>query len=179
MEITDEEIKQILRLIEESNFNEMELEVGEIKLKVIKNGRIKLIGEESKNIPQINKKDNKKIKKEIIKNYKNIDIDINKQQKTSEQLPIGKKGLVPIKSTMIGTFYRRPEPSSPVYVDIGSYVKEDTTVCLLEVMKVFSAVRSGMRGYIREVCAESGDIVEYGQILFWVEPESDDIKEKM
>ena len=58
------------------------------------------------------------------------------------------------------------------FVEIGSHVEENTTVCLLEVMTVFTAVKAGVRGYIREICAESGDLVEYGQPLFWVEPEN-------
>jgi len=62
---------------------------------------------------------------------------------------------------------------SPAYIDLGSVVKEDDTVCLIEVMKVFTAVKAGVRGRIKEILVETNDMVEYGQPLFMVEPETD------
>ena len=71
---------------------------------------------------------------------------------------------------MLGTLYRRPAPGSPPYVEVGTFVKEDNTVCLLEVMKVFNSVNAGVKGYIVKICAESGDLVEYKQTLYLVKP---------
>lgn len=178
MEITLEDINQILQLIDKSDFNELHLEIGDLRLDVAKNMPGGLIQQAnlSRLAPQSVKATEPS--KDMVAEQ---DIERAKPQteRVQPQAPAAvKEGLVPIKSPMIGTFYRRPEPGSPPYVDIGSYVEENTTVCLLEVMKVFSAVRAGVRGYIREVCAESGDLVEYGQILFWVEPKIDKAKEE-
>jgi acetyl-CoA carboxylase biotin carboxyl carrier protein len=90
---------------------------------------------------------------------------------------ISEEGLLKISSPMLGTFYRRPAPGSPPYVEEGTFVKEDDTVCLLEVMKVFNSVKAGVKGHIAKVCAESGDLVEYGQTLFLVKP-ADRVEEK-
>jgi acetyl-CoA carboxylase biotin carboxyl carrier protein len=80
------------------------------------------------------------------------------------------KGWSPIRAPILGTFYRRPSPEEPPFVDTGAFVSENDTVCLLEVMKVFNTVKAGVRGYIEKICVESGELVEFGQILFWVRP---------
>ena len=55
-------------------------------------------------------------------------------------------------------------------VSLGAEVKEDTTVCLIEVMKTFNAMTAGVKGVITEICAENAQLVEYGQVLFRVRP---------
>jgi acetyl-CoA carboxylase biotin carboxyl carrier protein len=79
-------------------------------------------------------------------------------------------GTIEIKSQIMGMFYAQPEPGSPPFVSIGAEVKEDTTVCLIEVMKTFNAMTAGVKGVITEICAESAQMVEYGQVLFRVRP---------
>ena len=81
------------------------------------------------------------------------------------------EGLIPINAPMLGGLYRCPERRAPTYVEVGTFVEEDTTVCLIEVMKVFTAITSGVRGRIDKICAESGQLVEYGQVLFLVKPD--------
>jgi acetyl-CoA carboxylase biotin carboxyl carrier protein len=78
--------------------------------------------------------------------------------------------LLPIKSPMLGTFYRRPAPGSPPYVEVGSFVEIGDTICLIEVMKVFNAVKAEVRGYIAKILQETGGLVEYGQTLFLISP---------
>jgi acetyl-CoA carboxylase biotin carboxyl carrier protein len=79
-------------------------------------------------------------------------------------------GTIEIKSQIMGMFYPQPEPGSPPFVSIGAEVKEDTTVCLIEVMKTFNAMTAGVKGVITEICAENAQLVEYGQVLFRVRP---------
>ncbi len=74
---------------------------------------------------------------------------------------------------MLGTFYITPEPGAPPFIKVGGVVDEDTTVGLIEVMKVFNAVRSGVRGVVSEICVQSGQFVEYGQTLFLVSQEGE------
>lgn len=80
------------------------------------------------------------------------------------------EGLEAINAPVLGLFYRRPEPSAPVYVEEGSLIDEDTTVALIEVMKMFSPVKAGIKGRIRRICVENGALVEFGQPLFLIEP---------
>ena len=75
-----------------------------------------------------------------------------------------------IVAPMVGTFYTTPEPGAPPFVDLGARVDEETTVGLIEVMKVFNAVQSRANGVIVDVCVQNGQFVEYGQTLFVVKP---------
>lgn len=79
-------------------------------------------------------------------------------------------GTIEIKSHIMGMFYPQPEPGSPPFVSLGAEVKEDTTVCLIEVMKTFNAMTAGVKGVITEICVQNAQLVEYGQVLFRVRP---------
>jgi len=79
-------------------------------------------------------------------------------------------GLVDIVSPMIGRFYSQPEPGAAPFVTPGSKVGPETTVGLVEAMKMFNAVHAGTTGTIAEVCVQDATIVEYGQVLFRVRP---------
>ncbi len=79
-------------------------------------------------------------------------------------------GLVAIVSPMVGTFYTSPNPDSPAFVKPGSAVTPDTTVCLVEAMKVFNEIKAESNGTIERVLVQSGQPVEYGQKLFLVRP---------
>lgn len=78
-------------------------------------------------------------------------------------------GLV-IKSPTVGTFYERPSPADPPFVQVGSRVQTDTIVCLIEAMKVFNQIPAEVSGTIAEVLVSNGDAVEFGQPLFRVDP---------
>src|SRR5262249_10344372 len=68
-----------------------------------------------------------------------------------------------ITSPMVGTFYRAPSPESPVFIDVGQEVNEDTVVCIIEAMKVMNEIKAEVRGVIVEVVAENGKPVQFGQ----------------
>jgi acetyl-CoA carboxylase biotin carboxyl carrier protein len=70
---------------------------------------------------------------------------------------------------MLGTFYRAPKPDAPPFVEVGQFITNDDVVCIIEVMKLFNMVRAGVRGRIAKICAENTQMVEYQQVLFWVE----------
>jgi acetyl-CoA carboxylase biotin carboxyl carrier protein len=75
-----------------------------------------------------------------------------------------------VRAPYLGTFYRAPKPGSPVYVDVGSVVTADTEMCLVEVMKLFTAVRAGLSGTVHAILATDGAMVEADQPLFAVIP---------
>ena len=80
-------------------------------------------------------------------------------------------GNVGVTAPNLGTFYRAPKPGVPDYVEIGQHVEADTEVCLIEVMKLFTPVRAGTAGIVREICVEDGQMVEFGQLLAVIEPQ--------
>lgn len=79
-------------------------------------------------------------------------------------------GLIEITSPMVGTFYRAPAPDAPPYVEPGTRVQKGQTLCILEAMKLMNELESEADGVIREILVENADPVEYGQVLFLVEP---------
>jgi acetyl-CoA carboxylase biotin carboxyl carrier protein len=78
--------------------------------------------------------------------------------------------LVEITSPMVGTFYRSPAPEAPSYVEVGSRVAKGQTLCILEAMKLMNELESDVAGVVREICVDNGEPVEYGQVLFRIEP---------
>jgi len=80
-------------------------------------------------------------------------------------------GTVAIKAPLMGRFYAKPEPGAAPFVSVGAQLSPDSTVCLIEVMKVFTAVRAEVRGVVTEICVRDEQFVEYGQVLFRVRPE--------
>jgi acetyl-CoA carboxylase biotin carboxyl carrier protein len=80
--------------------------------------------------------------------------------------------LVEIKSPMVGTYYRSPAPEAPAYVETGTRVAKGQTLCILEAMKLMNELESEVAGVIREICVENAEPVEYGQVLFRIEPEA-------
>ncbi len=83
--------------------------------------------------------------------------------------PAAPSGIV-IESPMVGTFYSSSSPESAPFVNVGSSVRPDTTVCIIEAMKVFTDIPAGLTGTIAEVLVKSGQSVEFGQPLFRLNP---------
>lgn len=84
--------------------------------------------------------------------------------------PADDEGTVAIRSPIMGQFYSRPDPSAPPFVTLGSPVEPETTVALVEVMKVFNAITAGVKGEIVEICVQDAEPIELGQIVFKVRP---------
>ena len=70
-----------------------------------------------------------------------------------------------MRAPLLGTFYRAPRPGAPPFVEVGASVEPDTTVGIIEVMKLMNTVRAGARGVVREIRARDGVLVEYGETL--------------
>lgn len=80
-------------------------------------------------------------------------------------------GFEIVRAPYLGTFYRAPKPGEPAYVELGAMVAAESEVCLVEVMKLFTAVRAGIVGTIAHVLATDGQMVEAGQPLFAIRPQ--------
>ena len=71
---------------------------------------------------------------------------------------------------MVGTFYSAPSPEAKPFVSVGTAVNEETDVCVIEAMKVFNNVKAECSGKIAKILVTNGQAVEFGQVLFLVEP---------
>lgn len=86
------------------------------------------------------------------------------------EAPPATSNLVDVKSPMVGTFYRAPAPDAPPYVETGTTVTRGQTLCILEAMKLMNELECEVDGVIREILVEDTEPVEYGQVLFRIEP---------
>ncbi len=85
---------------------------------------------------------------------------------TAASLP---DNCIVVRAPSLGTFYRSPKPGAPSFCEVGQSVEADSQLCLIEVMKLFTTVRAGVAGKIREICVADGEMVEFDQPLFVVE----------
>lgn len=85
-------------------------------------------------------------------------------------LPAPAIALKEIRSPMVGTFYAQPEPGVDPYVRVGTRVTSGQMVCIIEAMKIMNEIEAEVTGVIREVCVQDSSPVEYGQVLFRVDP---------
>ncbi|PGY52888.1 acetyl-CoA carboxylase biotin carboxyl carrier protein [Priestia megaterium] len=93
------------------------------------------------------------------------------QPKEEQAAPAVDESLHKITSPMVGTFYASSSPESDVYVTPGDKVQKDSVVCIVEAMKLFNEIEAEVKGEIVDVLVENGQLVEYGQPLFLVKPE--------
>ena len=75
-----------------------------------------------------------------------------------------------IVSPMVGTFYRAPSPEAPPFVELGQVVEVGQVVCIVEAMKLMNEIKAEIRGKVVEIAAENAEPVEFGQMLFRIEP---------
>ena len=161
----DKEIMKILDLLNESDFDELRLEMPGLKLAFSKNA-IESPDRKTETTQGSMSSEQSAPSKLVETDHKRI------MERTTSEGPaqIEEEGLVPIRAPLLGIFYRAPKPGAPSFVEVGDQVTEEDTVCLVEVMKLFNTVKAGVRGRIAKICAQNSQMVEYNQILFLVDP---------
>lgn len=173
-QLTEDEVLQILDLIEKSNFDYLDLEVGDLKLTVSKSGvpMAPAAVSVTQAAPAAAPAPAAAAPAAAPAAVEAAPAPPPAAESAPAAQPVtAKEGTVPITAPMVGTFYATPEPGAPPFVKLGDHVDAEATVGLVEVMKVFNAVSSGTAGTIDEVCVESGQFVEHGQTLFLVRPD--------
>jgi acetyl-CoA carboxylase biotin carboxyl carrier protein len=81
-----------------------------------------------------------------------------------------KSGGLEVKSPMVGTFYKSPEPGAKAYVSVGDRVAKGQIVCIIEAMKIMNEIESEYSGVVKEINVQDAQPVEYGQVLFTIDP---------
>lgn len=173
MELTKTDIKQILSLFNDYHYNELRLEIGDSKLYISRNAP----GTEASpnpahaqlsDVAELHQSKRTKPETNEIDEHTTATTQINDEPKSEETKYLA------IKAPMLGTCYRAPDPSQPPYVQIGDIVKPEDTICLLEVMKLFSPVKAGVTGRLKQFLVSDGDTVEYGQTIALIDTEGAD-----
>jgi acetyl-CoA carboxylase biotin carboxyl carrier protein len=75
---------------------------------------------------------------------------------------------------MVGTFYRAPGPDAEPFVEVGQHIEPDTTVCIIEVMKLMNSIAAETRGVVAEILVENGARVDFGDVLMVIGPDPED-----
>jgi acetyl-CoA carboxylase biotin carboxyl carrier protein len=145
MALSEEDVRQILRLIDESKLDELRIETPEFKLHVLRGGRAAAPEEEPAEPAE-------------------------QAPEPSASAAAASNGARTIEAPMLGTFYRAEAPGAAPFVDVGTDVEPGTVVCLIEVMKMMNSIQAGVAGTIVEICAENAQLVQYGDPLFRVQP---------
>ncbi|MBV9838711.1 MAG: acetyl-CoA carboxylase biotin carboxyl carrier protein [Solirubrobacterales bacterium] len=169
MPLTDEDVREILRLIDESDVEELHIETEGFALHVSKGGG----GGVDSRSPETARGDRESASPPP-QDTRRLTEAAGKpppQQPEADAEPEAEDGLATIEAPMLGTFYRAEGPGQKPFVEIGSRVDPDSTVCIIEVMKMMNSVPAGIAGTIVEVCSENAQMVEFGQPLFKVKPQ--------
>ena len=148
------EIKEIITLMNDNNLNEIEIEREGLKLKLKKAADGLMVGQP-------------------VHHYAVESLPAPKASPVSIAAVAGgdqSKNTKDIKSPMVGTFYRSPSPEAEPFVEVGQTVEIGQVVCIVEAMKLMNEIKSEVRGKIAEVAVQNAEPVEFGQILFVVNP---------
>lgn len=149
------EIKELIKLIGETDITELNLESEGVKV-AIKKGATTVMATPVMTTAQ-------EVPKEVVPAPVKVEGSQEVQQISSAA------NVEYIKSPMVGTFYRAPAPDAPPFVEVGQRVSKDDVVCIIEAMKLMNEIEAEISGKILEVLVENGQPVEFGQPLFAVE----------
>ncbi len=146
-------IKQVVEMMKRSEISEFEIEEKDFKLRLSrKNGETQIIQAAAP----------------LVAAPAPVAVAAPAGAPAAAAAPVEEKGISIVKSPMVGTFYTAASPESPVFAKVGTKVGADSTVCIIEAMKVMNEIQAEISGTITEVLIENGEAVEYGQPLFKV-----------
>ena len=149
MSLTAADVAEIMRLVEQSGFDELTLEIDGMKLSLRRGASAEssvsgaAVAETSAVSPM-------------------------SAPRPAESNGPSDPNVHDVTSPLLGTFYRAPKPGAPPFVEVGAQVDEETVVAIIEVMKLMNTVRAGVRGTVTEVLLGDGALAEYGETLLRV-----------
>ena len=159
MDLSKEDVLKIMKIIDESGYDDVRLEIGDFKLHVQKQGAA---GASAPRSPAEHAETSRSAA----------------QVKAPALAPVAAPaevaipaGMVAVRSPMLGTFYRAPSPGEKSFVEVGDKVGPEDTVCLVEVMKLFNSIKAGVAGRVARIVVENGVMVEHAQLLMLIEPD--------
>ncbi|MBV9961403.1 MAG: acetyl-CoA carboxylase biotin carboxyl carrier protein [Parafilimonas sp.] len=160
------QIQELIKLVNKSNIGELSIEEKDFKIS------IKQKEDKEPQIPTYIQQPQYQPQPVLIPSQPATQPQTFPQNPSSEQTAAGPKtdNLITIKSPMIGTFYKRPSPDKPNFVEPGDEIAPGKVVCIIEAMKLFNEIESEVTGKVVKILVEDASPVEYDQPLFLVEP---------
>jgi acetyl-CoA carboxylase biotin carboxyl carrier protein len=150
--LTAADVAEIMRLVEQSKFDELNLEIDGIKL------TLRRAGASAKFVPSVTTQPGR------LDAAADTADTAGSAAHCEPAVPVD-TNLKDITSPMLGTFYRAPKPGSAPFVEIGSVVHEDSVIAIIEVMKLMNTVRAGAKGVITQILPADETLVEFGEVL--------------
>ncbi|MEL0106678.1 MAG: acetyl-CoA carboxylase biotin carboxyl carrier protein [Rhodospirillales bacterium] len=146
-------VAEILKLIDASNLDTVEIDIDGMHL-VVRRGAPATSGDAAEENPQDT----------------NAEIELDAEHTTVGAAMTRSDGAIEVCAPMMGTFYRAPSPNDPVYAEVGQVIAAGDALCLIEVMKLFTTLKAEQAGKVIEIPAENGALVNQGDVLFVIEP---------
>lgn len=150
--LTRSDIDDILRLIDSSDFDELKLEMGDMKLELRRRGASPATPAPAATPAEAPKAEAPKPQAEVAAPV------------------VSSGGGSEVPAPLLGTFYHAPKPGAAPFIKVGDAVATDTVIGIIEVMKLMNQVEAGVAGTVTEVVAPDGELVEHGQPLIRVQP---------
>ena len=159
MSLSFKDVSEILKIIDESDIAELVLEVGDTKIVVRRDSA----GTATLEAPMA--------AEPVARPEPKPDPEPDPVPTAVTADDVVPEGMTAIRAPMVGTFYRKPGPQDPPYVEVGDRVAAGDPLCLIEVMKLFTTIESPVAGRVSDVRAENEDLVQIEQLLFVIEPD--------
>jgi len=151
------EIQNLIKFVAKSGASEVKLEMEDVKITIKTNdGMQPVVIQEPASIPQ----------QQIIPTVQ----PVQPTPDVSPDPPVDDNNYITIKSPIIGTFYRKPAPDKPNFVEVGDSIAEGSVLCVIEAMKLFNDIESEVSGKIVKILVDDSSPVEFDQPLFLVDP---------
>ena len=163
MSLTAADIQEIMRLIEVSNFDELTLETNGLKLMLRR-------GAAAGTAPAVVAPVPVPVPVTVAVAAAPTAAPAVAPRPVAAAAALPTDGGQDVPSPMLGTFYRAPKPGAPPFVEVGAEVEADTVIGIIEVMKLMSTVRAGLRGRVTQILASDGVLVEFGEVLLRISP---------
>lgn len=157
MSLRFDEIAEILKIIDSSSCDEFIVETGDVKLVVRRNGATGRAELQSERPPP------------VAQAIPTAAPAAARSPHAATPVAVA-PGQIEVTAPMVGSFFRAPSPDAAPFVEIGNLIAKGEPICLIEVMKLFTTINSDVAGRVVHIGAENGELVEYGQMLFVVEP---------
>ncbi|WP_216829440.1 acetyl-CoA carboxylase biotin carboxyl carrier protein [Alkalihalobacterium elongatum] len=167
-----QDIKELIRVIDKSTIDYVKVEQDGTKLTIKRNTNQAISTSTTVSTPAL-QENVQKIQPEVAKpvdtektvvTEKTIETTVQPEAKVEDN-------YMTIKSPMVGTFYAAPAPDAEPYIKTGDHVNESTIVCIVEAMKLMNELEAEVKGKVVEILVQNGELVEYGQPLFVVQPD--------
>lgn len=157
----ESKIRKLIRIVEESNIDELEVTSFGRKIRITR--RLNHQNPHSSSHLIVNPSPEKPVVAPPKEESVSLSVEVSKPEEAEGN-------LAPIKSPMVGTFYRAPAPGAKPYAEVGEVISAGQVVCIVEAMKLMNEIESEIAGRVAKILVENGKPVEFGQTLFLIEP---------